>query len=573
MAFDGIVTRAVVKQLNDELTGLRVDKIYQVEKDEVLLHFRKNKLLISSSGNNPRIYLTEQTKENPKVPPMFTMVLRKHLSGAIVKRVSQFGNDRVIKIDFDAWDDFSEKIEKSLIVEIMGRHSNIILLDNENIIIDSIKRVSESMSRVRQVLPHLPYEYIKDENKIDPSTATLEDISEKFNHSEGNKSVENVVFNALTGFSKNMGTEISLRANIDSTRPFSSLEDFEKENLINSSMELIREINENEFSYKSYLDGDRIVDFHVLNLINLEGLDSLEFKTPSEMLDAVYSKRDKDDRLGQKGTALKKIVASKLSKDKSKISNLKKDLLEAENREQYRIFGDLLSANFHKVKPGQKEITLQNFYSEDLEDVLIPLDEKISAPINAQRFYKKYGKLKTAENILNEQIKDTQNEIDYLESVLSTIELTEDVSALDEIKDELIEQGYIKRSSQKKKKSKMEIPNYLEMEKDGFNIFIGRNNRENDLLTHKIARRDDIWLHAQGIPGSHVIIKTEGKDVPEEVIKYAAQLAAYNSKGRNSGSIEVDYTQKQNVKRSPANKPGLVNYTNFKTISVDSNQF
>ncbi|NLW43460.1 MAG: fibronectin/fibrinogen-binding protein [Tissierellia bacterium] len=573
MAFDGIVTRAVVKQLNDELTGLRVDKIYQVEKDEVLLHFRKNKLLISSSGNNPRIYLTEQTKENPKVPPMFTMVLRKHLSGAIVKRVSQFGNDRVIKIDFDAWDDFSEKIEKSLIVEIMGRHSNIILLDNENIIIDSIKRVSESMSRVRQVLPHLPYEYIKDENKIDPSTATLEDISEKFNHSEGNKSVENVVFNALTGFSKNMGTEISLRANIDSTRPFSSLEDFEKENLINSSMELIREINENEFSYKSYLDGDRIVDFHVLNLINLEGLDSLEFKTPSEMLDAIYSKRDKDDRLGQKGTALKKIVASKLSKDKSKISNLKKDLLEAENREQYRIFGDLLSANFHKVKPGQKEITLQNFYSEDLEDVLIPLDEKISAPINAQRFYKKYGKLKTAENILNEQIKDTQNEIDYLESVLSTIELTEDVSALDEIKDELIEQGYIKRSSQKKKKSKMEIPNYLEMEKDGFNIFIGRNNRENDLLTHKIARRDDIWLHAQGIPGSHVIIKTEGKDVPEEVIKYAAQLAAYNSKGRNSGSIEVDYTQKQNVKRSPANKPGLVNYTNFKTISVDSNQF
>jgi predicted ribosome quality control (RQC) complex YloA/Tae2 family protein len=351
------------------------------------------------------------------------------------------------------------------------------------------------------------------------------------------------------------------------------LENFEKDNLIKSSMELIREINENEFSYKSYLDGDRIVDFHVLNLINLEGLDSLEFKTPSEMLDAVYSKRDKDDRLGQKGTALKKIVASKLSKDKSKISNLKKDLLEAENREQYRIFGDLLSANFHKVKPGQKEITLQNFYSEDLEDVLIPLDEKISAPINAQRFYKKYGKLKTAENILNEQIKDTQNEIDYLESVLSTIELTEDVSALDEIKDELIEQGYIKRSSQKKKKSKMEIPNYLEMEKDGFNIFIGRNNRENDLLTHKIARRDDIWLHAQGMPGSHVIIKTEGKDVPEEVIKYAAQLAAYNSKGRNSGSIEVDYTQKQNVKRSPANKPGLVNYTNFKTISVDSNQF
>lgn len=572
MAFDGIVTRAVVNQLNDELTGLRVDKIYQVEKDEVLFHFRKNKLLISSSGNNPRIYLTQETKENPKVPPMFTMVLRKHLSGAIVKRVSQFGNDRVIKIDFDAWDDFSEKIEKSLIIEIMGRHSNIILLDDENNIIDSIRRVSESMSRVRQVLPHLPYEYIKDENKIDPNTATIEEVSEKFNLSEGNKSVENVVFSALTGFSKNIGTEAAIRSHIDSSRPFNSLENEEKETLIKSVMEMIKEINQNVFSNKLYLDGDKIVDFHVLNLVNLEGLESLEFDTPSEMLDAVYSKRDKDDRLGQKASALKKTVTTRLSKDKSKMSNLKKDLLEAENREQYRVFGDLLSANFHMVEPGQKEIALQNFYSEDLEEILIPLDEKISAPLNAQRFYKKYGKLKTAENILNEQIEETQIEIDYLESVLSTIELTEDISALDEIKDELIEQGYIKRGAQKKKKSKMEIANYLELKKDGFDILVGRNNRENDLLTHKIARRNDIWLHAQGIPGSHVIIKTEGKDVPEDVIKYAAKLAAYNSKGRNSGSIEVDYTLKQNVKRSPANKPGLVNYTDFKTILVGSSE-
>lgn len=572
MAFDGIVTRGVVQELKEKIKGLRVDKIYQVENDEVVLHFRKNKLLISSSGNNPRMYLTEESKENPKVPPIFTMVLRKHLAGATVEDILQFGNDRVVKIEFDAWNDFSEKVKKSLIVEIMGRHSNIILVDENDIIIDSIKRVNESMSRVRQILPHLPYEYIKDEEKIDPGTATLEQLKEKLSATEGNRSVENVIFSSFTGFSKNIGTEIATRANIEPSRPFSSLTSEEIGNLMDSAMKVVKEVNFNEFKYKIYLDGDKIVDFHVLNLANLEGLKSLEFESPSKMLDSVYIKRDRDDRHGQKSSSLLKTVNTRLSKDKSKISNLKKDLYEAENREKYRIYGDVLSANFHKVKPGQKEILLQNFYSEDLEEILIPLDEKISAPLNAQRYYKKYGKLKTAENILNEQIKETQREVDYLESVLASIELTEDPDALEDIKDELIEEGYIKRSKSVKKKAKMSTPDFMEFDVDGFKILVGKNNRENDYLTHKVARRDDLWFHAQGIPGSHVIVKSDGRDVPDGVLEAAAQLAAYNSKGRNTGSLEVDYTKKQNVKRAPGNKPGLVNYTNFNTLLVESNK-
>lgn len=571
MAFDGIVTRAVVKELNETLTGLRVDKIYQVEKDEVLIHFRKNKLLISSSGNNPRIYLTSETKENPKVPPIFTMVLRKHLTRAVVKKITQFGNDRVLRILFDTWDDFSEKVERSLIVEIMGRHSNIILLDENDIIIDSIKRVSESMSRVRQILPNLPYEYIQNKDKLEPDLVNSQEVQDKFQSAEGNKTVENVVFNSFSGFSKNIGTEISIRSYIEPSRPYISLEDEERDKLLNSTMEVLNEIRKDLFSYKIYLDGDKIADFHVLHLENLQGLEFKSFNTTSEMLDEVYTKRDKDDRLGQKSSSLKKTVMSKLSKDKSKMSNLKKDLLDAENREKYRVYGDILSANFHKVQPGQKEILLENFYSEDLEKILIPLDEKISAPLNAQRFYKKYGKLKTAENILNQQIAETQIEIDYLESVLSMIELTDEIDDLDDIKDELIEEGYIKRGGQRKKNKKTKFDSFSEYEKDGFKILVGKNNRENDQLTHKIAKRDDLWLHAQGIPGSHVIIKSEGKVIPDEVIEYAAKLAAYNSKGRNSGNIEVDYTLKQNVKRAPGNKPGLVNYTDFKTILVSSN--
>lgn len=572
MAFDGIVTRAVVRELNDKIKGLRVDKIYQVENDEVVLHFRKNKLLISSSGNNPRMYLTEESKDNPKVPPMFTMVLRKHLSGATVENIVQFGNDRVVKIEFDAWNDFSEKVKKSLIVEIMGRHSNVILVDENDIIIDSIKRVNESMSRVRQILPHLPYEYIKDENKIEPKDATFTNLENKLSNTEGNRSIENVIFTSFTGFSKNIGTEIATRANLDSTRPFSSLTPEETNSLIKAALEVVGEINSNDFYYKLYLDGDRVVDFHVLKLENLEGLISIDFKSPSDMLDAVYQKRDKADRHGQKSASLLKIVNTRLAKDKSKITNLKKDLYEAENREKYRIYGDILSANFHKVEPGQREIFLQNFYSEDLEEILIPLDEKISPPLNAQRYYKKYGKLKTAENILNEQIEETQREIDYLESVLAAIELTEEPEALEDIKDELIEEGYIKRSKTVKKKSKMTTPDFMEFDVDGFRILVGKNNRENDYLTHKVARRDDLWFHAQGIPGSHVIVKTDGKEVTEKVLERAAQLAAYNSKGRNTGSIEVDYTKKQNVKRAPGNKPGLVNYTNFNTLLVESNK-
>lgn len=572
MAFDGIVTGAIVQELKEKLTGQRIDKIYQQEKDEILLLIRKNKLLISSSGSIPRIYLTAESKENPLSAPMFCMVLRKHLVGARINDIVQFGNDRVIRIDFDAKNDFSEVVKKSLIVEIMGKHSNIILIEEDGTIIDSIKHVSEAMSRVRQVLPHLPYEYIEPTDKLEPKNVEYEEILELLNNAEGSKVISNFLFSSFIGFSKTVGLEICYRADVDPSYPTSALSDEEKKSLAKAAFELIQEVKNREYHNRVYSDGDRIIDFHSIELKSLEGSDVKNFNTPSEMLDFQYSKLDLNDRMGQKSQSIRKLISGKLTKLRSKEQNLASDLEESKDREQYKIYADLLSANLHQISGGMSSIVLNNFYSEDYEELEIPLDIKLSGPQNAQKYYKRYAKLKNAELEVAKQIEETVAEAEYLESILSAIELTENVQDIEDIKAELIEQGYIKRNQKKgisRKKAEQSIKEY---EYEGYRILLGRNNKENDKITFKMANRNDLWLHAKNIPGSHVLIISNGHDIPDEVIEYAAEIAAYNSKGRNSGNIEIDYTEKMYVKRHPANKPGLVNYTDFKTINVSSSK-
>lgn len=572
MAFDGIVTGAIVQELKEKLTGQRIDKIYQQEKDEILLLIRKNKLLISSSGSIPRIYLTAESKENPLSAPMFCMVLRKHLVGAKINDIVQFGNDRVIRIDFDAKNDFSEVVKKSLIVEIMGKHSNIILIEEDGTIIDSIKHVSEAMSRVRQVLPHLPYEYIEPTDKLEPKNVEYEEILELLNNAEGSKVISNFLFSSFIGFSKTVGLEICYRADVDPSYPTSALSDEEKKSLAKAAFELIQEVKNREYHNRVYSDGDRIIDFHSIELKSLEGSDVKNFNTPSEMLDFQYSKLDLNDRMGQKSQSIRKLISGKLTKLRSKEQNLASDLEESKDREQYKIYADLLSANLHQISGGMSSIVLNNFYSEDYEELEIPLDIKLSGPQNAQKYYKRYAKLKNAELEVAKQIEETVAEAEYLESILSAIELTENVQDIEDIKAELIEQGYIKRNQKKgisRKKAEQSIKEY---EYEGYRILLGRNNKENDKITFKMANRNDLWLHAKNIPGSHVLIISNGHDIPDEVIEYAAEIAAYNSKGRNSGNIEIDYTEKMYVKRHPANKPGLVNYTDFKTINVSSSK-
>ena len=303
---------------------------------------------------------------------------------------------------------------------------------------------------------------------------------------------------------------------------------------------------------------------------SLSGCEETTFDSTSEMLDFVYGKMDLDDRLGQKSQSIRKLISGKLSKLKSKQVNLESDLDESKDREQFKVYADLLSANLHQITTGMKSIVLNDFYSENYDEINIPLDIKLSGPQNAQRYYKRYAKLKNAELEVSKQIEETEGEIEYLESIMSSILLTESVQDIEDIKSELVEQGYIKRNQKKgisRKKAEQSIKEY---EFEGFKILLGRNNKENDKITFKIANRNDLWLHAKNIPGSHVLIQNGGREIPDSVLQYAAEIAAYNSKGRKSGNIEIDFTEKMYVKRHPANKPGLVNYTDFKTIFVDS---
>lgn len=575
MSFDGIVTRGVVNELHSKLVNGKIDKIHQHESDELLIQIRNSgtnyKLLISASSNNPRIYLTSGSKENPANAPLFTMVMRKQLSSGIIKDIEQIGNDRVIKFTIESKNDFGEENLRYLIVEIMGKHSNIILTGQDGVIIDSVKRIPFSVSRVRQVLPGLEYSLIESPDKFNPTEVNREQFLKILKDSSQALSIKKFTFMNFIGLSPTIGDELSFASGLDSDRSISSLNDNEVNALADAFEKLMSAVNSNSYEPSILYDGKKVVDFHVLKLESFPSEQTVCYDSPSEMLYSVYSQRDELDRTSQKSQSIKKSISNKYQKLSSKLSKLNRELDSARDREKYKIYADLLSANLYKVDDNAKSIEVENFYDPELKTVEIPLDIKYTPAINAQRYYKKYTKLKSAENILVGQIDETMHEMEYLDSVLTTIELSESVNEIDELKEELIEGGYFKRNKKQKQKQKAKKdPIYQKYSIDEFNILVGKNNLQNDHLTFKVAKKDDIWMHAKNIPGSHVIIETGGRDVPEGVLLAGAELAAYFSKSRGSGPVAIDYTERVNVKRHIARKPGLVNYENYNTINADS---
>lgn len=575
MSFDGIVTRGVVNELHSKLVNGKIDKIHQHESDELLIQIRNSgtnyKLLISASSNNPRIYLTSGSKENPANAPLFTMVMRKQLSSGIIKDIEQIGNDRVIKFTIESKNDFGEENLRYLIVEIMGKHSNIILTGQDGVIIDSVKRIPFSISRVRQVLPGLEYSLIESPDKFNPTEVNREAFLKIFKNSSQALSIKKFTFMNFIGLSPTIGDELSFVSGLDSDRSISSLNDNEVNALADAFEKLMSAVNSNSYEPSILYDGKKVVDFHVLKLESFPSEQTVCYDSPSEMLYSVYSQRDELDRTSQKSQSIKKSISNKYQKLSSKLSKLNRELDSARDREKYKIYADLLSANLYKVDDSAKSIEVENFYDPELKTVVIPLDIKYTPAINAQRYYKKYTKLKSAENILVGQIDETMHEMEYLDSVLTTIELSESVGEIDELKEELIEGGYFKRNKKQKQKQKAKKdPIYQKYTIDEFDILVGKNNFQNDHLTFKVAKKDDIWMHAKNIPGSHVIIETGGRDVPEDVLLAGAELAAYFSKSRGSGPVAIDYTERVNVKRHIARKPGLVNYENYNTINADS---
>lgn len=577
MSLDGIVTRAIVKELNNTILGGRIDKIYQPEKDEILLNIYNNgknhKLTISSSSNNPRIHLTNQSKINPPNPPVFCMLLRKHLSGGIILNIEQFHMDRIIFIDISSIDELGIFKPKRLIIEIMGKHSNIILIENESLnIIDSIKRVPENVSRVRQVLPGLKYQLPPIQNKKDPLSSNREDFYNLIDQVKPNTHIYKFFYTNYMGLSPLISREICFNANIDIDRPVGSLTAQEKEILLNTFMSMIAKVEEEK--YTPVLIHDPIKSgykaFHALDIKQFGNYKKEYLDSISKVLDKFYLVNDTIDRIKQKSNSIRKSIETKLERSLNKLSKQKEELLKSKKREKYKIYGDLILANVHKIEERAEQVTLENFYNENMELINIPLNPKYSPAENAQRYYKKYSKLKNAHTLLLKEIPNTEEEIEYLENVLNSIDNCTEIIELEEIKEELIKEGYLNphKNNKNKKKDNIKSKPHHYVSSDGFHIYVGKNNRQNEYLTLKMANKDDIWLHAQKTPGSHVIIKKDRKSISNTALEEAALLAAYYSKARHSNNVAVDYTEKKNVKKPKNAKTGMVIYENFNTVFV-----
>ncbi len=571
MSLDGIFLSSIKFDLYNKLIGGRVDKIYQPDKNEIIIAIRNNgenhKLLMTAASGSPRLHITDVIRKNPQEPPMFCMLLRKHLSGAHVTDIKQINFDRILEITFECKDELETTVHKSLIIEIMGKHSNIIFINAKTrIIIDSIKRVAENVSSVRQVYPGIKYVIPPEQDKLNTLEITEEIFKDSVNNSNDGLFIYNFFYKNFIGLSPFISKEICFLAKIDESTYMGELTTEQKERLWTAFNYMLEKVKSNDFSFNMYMDEDSgQTQFYCLDVEYLKHLEKRHYICPGKLLDDYYYEQDNKNKINQRVASLIKSMNTKIDRDRKKIEKQRNELLNAEDREKYKIYGELLLANLHK-KPEDHKLTVINYYDPEQREITIPLDPRMNISQNSQKFFKKYNKLKKAEEELQKLIETSLNEIQYLENILYSIEACETVDDLDEIYNELTAEGIMKKNKVKKLKAfKPEFITYTSSE--GHEILVGRNNLQNDMLTFKIGKKDDYWFHAKNIPGSHVIIKTNGEELADNEYVEAASVAAYYSKGKNSGTVEVDYTKKINVKKPPNAKPGFVIYdTNFSML-------
>ena len=570
MSLDGSVCASIIYELNNTLQDGKIDKIYQPSTDEIIINMRvtnnKYKLLMSCSGTYPRIHITNKNIDNPSYPPAFCMLLRKHLEGSILKKFSQFKMDRIIRLDFSAKDELGLIEDKSIFIEIMGKYSNIILVDKNNKIVDAIKRINFNKSSVREILPGVLYNPNEISKSFDPR---LEDnFFNKISSADKNKNIKNFLMNTYTGIGPQMVFEIAYRSNLDIERNLGGLSLEELKNLEGKFYDIFKNIKKNNFTpIKIYRD-DKLHDFYCIDLETYSTKDKKFNSSISAILDEFYSEKQVKNGINSITTNYKKLINSQIKKTKRKLSLQSEELNEAINREKYKIYADLISSNFYKINTGDKSLTCENYY-DNMTPITIPLDIKLNPRQNANNYYQKYSKLKKASEILKKQIEEDEALISYLESILINISFIDSMDEVDDLKEEMQNQGLIKtykKASSKKKKSIQN--NFLSFEFSGYNIYVGKNNKQNDYLTLKFAKRDDYWFHIQEGAGSHVIVKNKGEDIPKDVINAAAALAAKYSSFKDSNNIMVAYTKKANIKRHPSRKLGLVIYNDFSTINI-----
>lgn len=573
MPFDGIVTKCIVNELNSLLSGGRVDKLFQPEADEVVLLVRSKgqnyRLVASANANYPRLHITAAQKENPQTPPVFCMLMRKHLAGGRIVDISFHDYERVITVNIESVNELGDLTVKKLAVEIMGKHSNIILLNSDNRVIDSVKHVDSDISSVREVMPARPYTLPPAQNKVLPENVNPQNI---FDAAEAlnAKNVESILLNHIKGFSPYTCRDICASADVDPKMSPAKLSEDQKSQLITALSAALEVIKNNRFvpciiyQDTNYL---RPLDFYCFMPSQDYIVKSYEYL--SVALDDYYALRDTNERLDQKKGDVVKVVKNSIDRCEKKISIFNASLRDVADREKLKLYGELITANIYCIPQGSKSARVLNYYSEIEEYLDIPLNEYQSPQENAQRYFKKYAKAKSTHLNVTHQLEETLSELKYLESVQTMLDNCGSRIEIDEIRQELADQGYIKSTvkGNKRKQDKPSAP--LEfMSCDGFQIFVGKNNKQNDLLTLKLAASGDIWLHTKNIPGSHVIIRTDRKTVPGSTLVEAATLAAYHSSAKMSYNVPVDYTPVKNVKKPSGAKPGMVIYENFKTINV-----
>lgn len=573
MALDGLYLHALASEIKNCLLDCRIDKITQPEKDEIILNFKINRkavrLQISANASYPKVGFIDYSKESPMKAPVFCMVLRKYLNTAIVRDVYQLNNDRVLFIDFESSDDLGFNSIYTLIIEIMGRHSNITLIrKRDGIIMDSIKHITPDINTFRVLYPGIEYVYPPKSEKVNIFDCTYEDFKSRFEQIiEANDNIDHKLFSKLLdGISIPVSKELYYRLEklgIDISSQNSG-------EIFSQLQNIFKPLKDGKFIFKTYSLNGELKDFHCIELTNLieAGAETEDFEDASTLLETFYHNREKANRLQSKSHDTYKLVSTNLERVEKKLEILSKTLIECEEKPKYSLYGELLTANIYAVKRGDKEVTVVNYYSEDGENITIPLDVNKTPSENAQKYYKKYNKLKKAEENAHIQIEIAKEEKSYLESVLTNIDNADNYKELEDIRNELVETGYIAfKKSMKNKKLKPSKPLHF-ISSDGIDIYVGKNNIQNDYLTLKFAHNNDIWMHIKNIPGSHVIIKNMG-EIPDSTLLEGALLAAYYSKGKNSTKVPIDYTEVRNVKKMAKAKPGMVTYSTNKTIYVD----
>ena len=569
MALDGITVANTAFELNELLRDARISKIVQPESDELLLTFKGRgreqlRLLLSADPSLPLVYLTSVNKSAPMTAPGFCMLLRKHIGNGRILRVHQPGLERILYFDIEHYDDMGDLCQKRLILELMGKHSNIIFCDDKGIILDSIKHISAQLSSVREVLPGRPYFMVDTQQKHDPLNTTYEEFDRSV-FTRG-MPLAKALYTSYTGISPQIASELCFRASMENDRSAICLSDQEKTHFFHQFTLMMEDVVQNRFSPVIYFDQERTpVDFSALPLTMYSDYESVPYDAMTHLLEDFYRLRNAGMRMRQKTADLRHIVSGAIDRTSRKLALQEKQMKDTGKREQYRLYGELLHTYGYNAQPGADSLTVTNYYNG--EEVTIPLDRQLTASENAKRYFDKYGKQKRTYEALTGLLEETRQDLAHLESIQTFLEMASSEEDLVEVREELAEAGYIRRRGPSGKKGRIVSRPYHYLSPDGYDLYVGKNNFQNDELTFRFASGNDWWFHAKGVPGSHVILKNQGVPVPDTAFEDAARLAAWYSKNRSAGKVEIDYVQRREVKKPGGAKPGfVVYYTNYSMV-------